>query len=226
MMTKPSTRTAILVAVAILAFGVLEPKAQNREFEEIVVTFQVPRLLEQDLFVFYDGHDVFVPLAEVFGLLDINCRREVPGRRYSGFFISTDQRYQVDAAQLEINLADHVHQIGEADFFSVDDELYLRLSLYNSVFQMDMEFHFSVVAATHHVIAMHIMEALKVSFDSFFDFRQFLKKIDNKELMWQHHYEVYEAISNRDAPLAKRKIIRHLNFIERKIREGLEEIET
>jgi GntR family transcriptional repressor for pyruvate dehydrogenase complex len=92
--------------------------------------------------------------------------------------------------------------------------------------KMDMEFHFSVVAATHHVIAMHIMEALKVSFDSFFDFRQFLKKIDNKELMWQHHYEVYEAISNRDAPLAKRKIIRHLNFIERKIREGLEEIEA
>lgn len=84
--------------------------------------------------------------------------------------------------------------------------------------ETDMDFHFSVVAATHNVIAMHIMEALKVGFDTFFDFRQHLSKSDEKELMWQHHYEVYEAISQGDSVLARQKIIDHLDFIEEKIK--------
>jgi GntR family transcriptional repressor for pyruvate dehydrogenase complex len=84
--------------------------------------------------------------------------------------------------------------------------------------ETDMDFHFSVVAATHNVIAMHIMEALRVGFDTFFDFRQHLSKSDEKELMWKHHYEVFEAISQGDSVLARRKIIDHLDFIEDKIK--------
>ena len=84
--------------------------------------------------------------------------------------------------------------------------------------QTDMEFHFAVVAATHNVIAMHIMEALKIGFETFFDFRQHLSKADEKELMWRHHFEVYEAINQRDTVLARQKIIDHLDFIEKKIK--------
>lgn len=84
----------------------------------------------------------------------------------------------------------------------------------------DMEFHFAVVAAAHHVIAIHIMEALKVNFDNFFNFRQAFEKIDKKALLWQHHYEVYAAIKARDGMLAKKKIRDHLDFIEATIRES------
>ncbi|UCG66925.1 MAG: FadR family transcriptional regulator [Deltaproteobacteria bacterium] len=92
--------------------------------------------------------------------------------------------------------------------------------------EADMEFHFSVVAATHNVIAMHIMEALKVSFDTFFNFRQLLSKTDNKELMWKHHHEVYRAIKQRNPALARQKIVDHLDFIERKIKEDVEKMQT
>ena len=86
--------------------------------------------------------------------------------------------------------------------------------------ETDLEFHFAVVSATHHVIAIHIMEALKVNFTTFFDFRQILEKIDKKELLWQHHYEIYEAITQRKARLAGQKLIGHLDFIEETIRES------
>ena len=92
--------------------------------------------------------------------------------------------------------------------------------------EADMEFHFSVVAATHHVIAMHIMEALKVSFGTFFNFRKLLSKTDNKELMWKHHHEVYQAIKQRNSALARQKIVDHLDFIERKIKEDVHKMKT
>jgi len=106
-------------------------------------------------------------------------------------------------------------------------EMMKELSTENRKWQeADVEFHFSVVAATHHVIAMHIMEALKVSFDTFFNFRQLLSKTDNKELMWKHHHEVYQAIKQRKPALARQKIVDHLNFIEKKIKEDVEKMQT
>ncbi len=90
----------------------------------------------------------------------------------------------------------------------------------------DVEFHLSIAAATHNVIAIHIMEALKDSFGSFFRFRKVLTRPEKKDLLWLHHHEIYRAISQRDPSLAKRKIIYHLDFIKKKIAEEMEKMQT
>lgn len=87
--------------------------------------------------------------------------------------------------------------------------------------EVDMEFHLCIAAATHNVIAMHIMEALRESFDAFFRFRKVITKSEKKDLLWHHHNEVYKAINQRNASMARQKIVDHLNFIERKIREDI-----
>ena len=86
--------------------------------------------------------------------------------------------------------------------------------------ETDLAFHFAIVSAANHVIAIHIMEALKVNFTTFFDFRQILEKIDKKELLWEHHYEIYDAIKQRKPQLAKQRLVDHLDFIEETIRES------
>ncbi len=91
---------------------------------------------------------------------------------------------------------------------------------------VDVEFHRSIAAATHNVIAIHIMEALKDSFGSFFRFRKVLTRPEKKDLLWGHHNEIYGAISQGDPLLAKRKIVDHLDFIEKKIKEEMEKMQT
>lgn len=91
--------------------------------------------------------------------------------------------------------------------------------------EADVQFHLSVAAATYNVIAIHIMEALKDSFGSFFRFRKVLTRPEKKDVLVQHHYEIYKAISQRDSSRARRKIIYHLNFIEKKIREEMEKMQ-
>ena len=100
----------------------------------------------------------------------------------------------------------------------------MKLSTANKKWEeTDMAFHFAVVAATHNVIAMHIMEALKVGFDTFFGFKQHFSKAVEKEVMLRHHFEVYEAINQRNPILSKQKIIDHLDFIEEKIKKTWKE---
>ncbi|MEW5912701.1 MAG: FadR/GntR family transcriptional regulator [Thermodesulfobacteriota bacterium] len=90
---------------------------------------------------------------------------------------------------------------------------------------LDVEFHLSVAAASHNVVAVHIMEALKHNFDVFFNFRQRIKEVpDSAELIWQHHYDVYRAIADRDPRLARQKLEDHLNYIEDGIRTNLDRI--
>ncbi|MFB0506438.1 MAG: FadR/GntR family transcriptional regulator [Thermodesulfobacteriota bacterium] len=91
---------------------------------------------------------------------------------------------------------------------------------------VDVEFHLSIAAATHNVIAIHIMEALKESFSSFFRSRKVFSRPERKDLLWQHHHEIYRAISQRDPVLAKQKIVAHLDFIEKKITEEMEKMQT
>lgn len=92
--------------------------------------------------------------------------------------------------------------------------------------EVDVEFHLSIAAATRNVIAIHIMEALKDSFGSFFRFRKVLTRPEKKDLLVQHHHEIYKAISQRDSSRAKRKIVYHLDYIQKKIAEEMEKMQT
>ena len=87
--------------------------------------------------------------------------------------------------------------------------------------KLDLELHLSFTKATHNVIAVHIMEALKVNFGPFFKFTKSMPSSEKIDVLWQHHYEIFKAIERRDPETAKRKVIEHLNFIEEKIKEDM-----
>jgi GntR family transcriptional repressor for pyruvate dehydrogenase complex len=87
--------------------------------------------------------------------------------------------------------------------------------------ELDVALHFSIAHATHNVVAIHIMEALKINFGTFFRFRSSIASSEKMDVLWQHHNEIFQAIRRRDSLLAKQKVIDHLNFIEEKIKEDM-----
>lgn len=87
--------------------------------------------------------------------------------------------------------------------------------------KLDLELHLSFAKATHNVIAVHIMEALKVNFGPFFKFTKSMPSSEKIDVLWQHHYEIFKAIERRDPETAKQKVIEHLNFIEEKLKEDM-----
>jgi GntR family transcriptional regulator, transcriptional repressor for pyruvate dehydrogenase complex len=86
---------------------------------------------------------------------------------------------------------------------------------------LDVDLHISFAKATHNVLAVHMMEALKSNFGLFFQFTKSMPSPEKIDVLWQHHHDIFMAIKSRDPAAAKRKVIEHLDFIEAKIREDM-----
>jgi len=86
---------------------------------------------------------------------------------------------------------------------------------------LDLELHLSFAKATHNIIAVHMMEALKSNFGLFFQFTKSMPSPEKLDVLWQHHNEIFLAIKSRNPVTAKHKVIDHLDFIEGKIKEDM-----
>jgi GntR family transcriptional repressor for pyruvate dehydrogenase complex len=101
-----------------------------------------------------------------------------------------------------------------------------RTGLTDSAWEkLDVEFHLAVAAASHNLVAFHLMEVLKDNFDVFFQFRQRLKeRPDSSELMWQHHDDIYQAIKAGQPQLARERLVYHLDYIAAGLRTNLQKV--
>ena len=91
--------------------------------------------------------------------------------------------------------------------------------------ELDLDLHLSIAKATHNIIAIHIMDALKVNFSLFFKFTKSMPSSERLDVLWQHHHEIIDAIVRKNSKLAKQKVVDHLNFIEEKIRKDMSEMQ-
>jgi GntR family transcriptional repressor for pyruvate dehydrogenase complex len=82
----------------------------------------------------------------------------------------------------------------------------------------DLGFHSAIAAASHNLIAVHIMEGLKSSFNSYFKAKKFALGPERKDLLYHQHAGIFEAIKERNAEHAKAQMLEHLEYVEEVIR--------
>jgi len=92
--------------------------------------------------------------------------------------------------------------------------------------RVDTDFHLQVVSAARNVVAMHIMHTLKDTFRNYFRLRRIVTKAYRKNILFRQHLGIYEAICQRNSSLAKRRTLKHLDFIEKLIVEDMEGMKT
>jgi GntR family transcriptional regulator, transcriptional repressor for pyruvate dehydrogenase complex len=85
----------------------------------------------------------------------------------------------------------------------------------------DLDFHSSIAAATHNVLAMHVMEGLKDSFHTYFRVKKYNTKPERKDVLLGQHRRILEAITQRDPKKARKKIMEHLDYVEKMITEDI-----
>ena len=85
-----------------------------------------------------------------------------------------------------------------------------------SVVEDDADFHLAIAEATHNKIQTHLMfsiyDLLKESLGGYYEL------IDMQDVYAQHSL-VVEAIKNRDADLASKRMREHLDYVESRVRE-------
>lgn len=86
----------------------------------------------------------------------------------------------------------------------------------------DLDFHSSLAAATHNVIAMHVMEGLKESFHSYFRVKQFTTRTERKDELLRQHKGIFDSIKRKNPRDARQRVLEHLDYVEEWIREELQ----
>jgi GntR family transcriptional regulator, transcriptional repressor for pyruvate dehydrogenase complex len=92
--------------------------------------------------------------------------------------------------------------------------------------QNDIAFHGALAAATGNPLAMRMMEVLREGFSAFYRLKQFIPNREDQQLIWQHHVDIYEAVRAGAPDRARAAIVAHMDFVEGKLDESVNDFGT
>lgn len=121
------------------------PGIGQHNLEEIVVGFSVPRLLSEDVFVLWDGDDVYLPVTVVFGLLDLHIHLNMDAGTATGYILDRGHSFEFDLTERWVRTDKGRTGLSDRDFAVSDDELYLRRDWFGRLFDLPMEFSFAAL---------------------------------------------------------------------------------
>jgi hypothetical protein len=131
----------LLLAAFILSMPPLA--AQDSPFEEIVVNFDVPKLVNADISAQYDGQTLYLPLLEIFRLLEANSTHDQDARQIQGYICSPKDVFVVDVKQGTVKSLGLEFLLPQDGYLYNGYELYLRIDLLERYFKLTMQFDFS-----------------------------------------------------------------------------------
>lgn len=135
------TLLTIILLAALLSADIAN--AQKRITEEIVVTFEVRRLVSEDLFVRYDGESLYLPLSRLFDILDMNVTIDQGSKQVSGFLFTPQDRFAIDYNLLIASVRSQELPLTRNMFIVTVTEFYLRLDQFERLFDLPMIFNFN-----------------------------------------------------------------------------------
>ncbi len=142
-------RFILLLAAGIFFCLTATGLAQKKSpYEEIVISFEVPKLLATDMFVQYDGQSIYIPFLELFRLLELAAEHNTETRTITGFIITPEQPYRLDLANNLLTTADAEQPIPGNGYYYTGYDLYLRIDLYPAYFGLPLEFDFPQLKVT------------------------------------------------------------------------------
>jgi len=120
--------------------------ALGQPAEEIVIRFEVPRLVQKDISAVYRNNEVYFPIIEIFSILDINVKADFNKRMLSGQFLGEDNKFEIDLQKLKAKCGKRTIKLNSADLYTGATELYLKPELFDSLFNLQLFFNFSTLS--------------------------------------------------------------------------------
>jgi hypothetical protein len=117
--------------------------AQSGRTEEIIVKLDIPRLLQKDIFAHYDGENIYAPLLELFSLLEISAKADMEKKRFTGKYLYQNNDFEIDIPKYKARCSGRELIFDSTWYVLTDTDLFLRLDIYESLFDIKVFFNFS-----------------------------------------------------------------------------------
>lgn len=137
----------LLSLVAILAPGYVQAQdlsaARNANLEEIVLDFEAQRLFKKDIYAQYDGDTIYLPLIKVLRHLDMNVYADFVNKKFKGSLTNRNQQFEINLQKNRVKTPFIDYTLQTQDYYYDGTELFLRVDLFESFFDLPLLFDFS-----------------------------------------------------------------------------------
>lgn len=91
--------------------------------------------------------------------------------------------------------------------------------------EVDAEFHYAITAASHNSLQMHVLDSIHTLFHTTIQvaLMEFYQQEGHVQLLLTQHREIMEAIADHEPELARQKMMAHLQMVEEKMAQLLNE---
>jgi GntR family transcriptional repressor for pyruvate dehydrogenase complex len=90
----------------------------------------------------------------------------------------------------------------------------------------DIAFHHALAVATGNALAVRLMDVMRESFSAFYRLKRYIPNREEQAVIWQHHADIYDALVARSPDQARAAIVAHMDFIEDKLAESVDDLGT
>ena len=133
----------VILAAAILMVGGIFSDHARAAAEEIVVRFEVPRLIQKDISALYSQDRLYLPIVEVFALLDITVHVDSQHTVFAGEYLSKGNGFEINTVKGKGQCGGREITLDTTASIWAPTDYYIRYDLFDSLFQLPVYFDFS-----------------------------------------------------------------------------------
>ncbi len=131
-----------LATVLILVSGIFAGES-DAAIDEIVIRFEVPRLLQKDISAQYSDGQLYLPLVEIFTLLDIQVNVDSQRTVFAGDYLTKGSDFEINTVNGKAQFSGKTILLDSTVSILTPSDIFLRYDLYDSLFHLKIHFDFS-----------------------------------------------------------------------------------
>lgn len=114
----------------------------ENNYDEISITLSVPRIGSWEMPALIKDQAVYLPVKDLFEILQIKNTSSANGDSVKGFFINQKANYLIDKTNNQIIYGDKVIKLKPEDMVLSENNLYLKSDYFGQIFELECVFNF------------------------------------------------------------------------------------
>lgn len=117
-------------------------------FDEVSVFLQLPRVGGQEIPAVIKGQEVYLAVKDLFDFLKLNNKRSSDFESITGFFIDTENTYEISKSSDRITYRKNQIKLNPGDIIQTESNLYLKSNQLGDIFGLVCTFNFRALSVT------------------------------------------------------------------------------
>ncbi len=130
------------ILITSYSFESIAQGSEDIEYEQFTIKLNVDKLGVYEMEAVYYEDNVYLPIIDLFGKLEIYLTHSTELDTIQGYILSPENSYAIELLSNKIQFRDKVKTLKKTDLIATFDDVYVPSKVYQEMFGMTMDFNF------------------------------------------------------------------------------------